>query len=179
MTILQPLQIRDVWLRNGGSPALSPIATGVSLAESNGWVEAVSPADDHGLWQINRIHFGTFGLTDKSVLNPDINAQVAITISSNGRNWAAWCTCWNDPGPNCGHGLLPVPQRGSPAWNRMIGVNAILGTASDTPAAPASTANLNSFTTAWNQVADLHGPYARATYATLSTITNQIGRLRP
>lgn len=179
MTILEPLQIRDVWIRNGGSPALSPIATGVSLAESNGWVQAVSPADDHGLWQINRIHFGAFGLTDQSVLDPDINAQVAIAISNNGRNWAAWCTCWINPKPNCGHGLLPVPQRDSPAWDRMIGVNAILGTASEPSAPPGPTDNLNAFTTAWNQVVDLHGRYARSTYATLSTITDQIGRLRP
>lgn len=179
MTIYSAIQIHEVWLRNGGSPALSPIATGVALAESNGWVEAVSPADDHGLWQINRIHFGTFGFTDRTVLDPDLNAQAAITISSNGRNWAAWCTCWSDPGTNCGHGYLPVPQRGTPAWNRMVGVNAILGTTTDAPTAAASTNNTHAFTTAWNQVAELHGPYARATYSTLSTITTQIGRLTP
>lgn len=179
MTILQPLEIRDVWLRNGGSPSLSPIATGVALAESNGWVQAISPADDHGLWQINRVHFGELGLTNASVLDPDVNAQAAITISSNARNWGPWCTCWNDPGPNCGHYLGPVPQKGSPAWDRMIGVNAILGTASDVPAPPSGTPNLNALTAAWTQLVDLHGPYARATYATLSTVTTQIGRLKP
>lgn len=179
MTTLLPLEIRDVWLRNGGSRTMSPIATGVSLAESDGWVEAISPVGDYGLWQINEIHFAELGLTTTSVLDPDVNAQAAITISGNATNWGPWCTCWNDPEPNCGHYLGPVPQRNSPAWDRMIGVNAILGTASDIPSAPSATPNLNALTAAWTQLVDLHGPYARATYGQLSTITTQIGRLTP
>jgi hypothetical protein len=179
VTQLELLEIRQVWLRNGGSPALSPIATGVSLAESNGWTQAISPVGDYGLWQINIANFGTYGLTTTSALDPNTNAQVAIAMSNNGRNWAPWCTCWTNPLRDCGHGYLPVPQKGSPAWDRLMGVNATLGTVTDTPPPAGGTPNSSAFQSAWNQVADLLGPYARSTYGTLSTINTQIGRLKP
>lgn len=177
MTVYSIPEIRQIWLRNGGSPALSPIAVAVCLAESNGWAEAVSPAKDYGLWQINIANFAHYGLTVSRAFNPDLNAQVAISMSSNGTNWAPWCTCWINPARDCGHGLLSMPQRDTPAWNRLAGVNAVLGTVTAAPASTASTPNAVGFTSAWNTVAELFGPYARSQHSTLSTIVTQIGNL--
>lgn len=177
MTTYPMTAVRQFWVANGGSPALAPIAVGVAFAESNGWAEAVSPADDHGLWQINRIHFAELGVTDASILDPNTNAQAAIRISGNGTNWAPWCTCWNNPKRDCGHGYLPVPQRDSPAWNRMIGAIAVFGSTYVPPTTAPPATNLHALTTAWGQVQALFGVYARATYNDLTTITEQIGRL--
>lgn len=177
MSVLSMVQVNQIWLRNSGSPAVSPIAVGVAFAESNGVSTAVSPADDHGLWQINRIHFASLGVNDQSILNVDTNAQAAIRISSNGTNWAPWCTCWINPARDCGHGYLPVPQRDTPAWNRTMGAIAVLGSNYVPPTSAPVTSNLNALSTAWGQVQALFGVYARTTWNDLNTIRDQIGRL--
>lgn len=134
-------------MRNGGARAHQLVAAAVSLAESGGNDHARSPSADSGLWQINDIHLSTYGVTVAQLMNPDVNARVAISISGNGSNWAAWCTCWVDPGPNCGHGYLPAPQPGSPAGNRLLeiagvgpavtavtgGVGGVIGVATQQP----------------------------------------------
>lgn len=178
MTQYSMIQVREIWLRNGGSPALSVIAVGVAFAESNGWSDAISPVKDYGLWQINAMHFASLQVTTTSILNPDINAQAAIIISGNGSNWAPWCTCWANPARDCGHGYLPVPQRGSPGYDRMIGAQAVFGTAPVVASGPVSTTGVNAVTNAWSQVGILHGTYARTMYGQLNNIHNAIGSLK-
>ena len=120
MTLYSPVAILRIWLRNGGNTNSQTLvaACAVALAESGGQSTAIGPAGDYGLWQINRVNFAHFGVNSTTVLNPDTNARIAIAMSSNGYNWAAWCTAWADPGPNCGHGLLRFPQPHSSAWYR-------------------------------------------------------------
>jgi hypothetical protein len=89
------------------------------MAESGGRSTAVSPSSDYGLWQINSLHFGDGIINASNWGNPDVNAREAIRLSGNGQNWAAWCTAWLNPGPNCGHGNLHDPQPGSPAFGQL------------------------------------------------------------
>lgn len=111
-------QIMAWWEQAGGNPTASPMMAAIAMAESGGNPDAVSPTDDYGLWQINTINFdGATGLGWGNWSDPVANARAAIALSGNGSNVAAWCTCWQDPAANCGHGYLSAPQPGTPAGN--------------------------------------------------------------
>src|SRR6266702_2798969 len=119
--------IAAAWRYAGGSWHHQVAACAVALAESGGRRYAISPSADYGLWQINAIHMGEYGLSWRNWMNPVANGHAAVGISHGGTNWAAWCTCWTNPYNNCGHGYLPWPQRGSPAWNQISRVQSVLG----------------------------------------------------
>lgn len=129
-------QIAYVWEHNGGSKRTVVLAVAVSLAESGGDTTAISPSSDYGLWQINSSNFAWLGLTAATALEANPNAQAAIRMSFNGDNWAPWCTCWVDPAANCGHGNLPYPQPGSPAYSHIATVARVLGTSPPVPPGP-------------------------------------------
>lgn len=120
-------QCAYVWEVNGGDKAKVVLAVAVSTAESGRDTTAISPSSDYGLWQINSANFGWLGLTASTALQANPNARAAIRMSGNGTNWAPWCTCWTDPAANCGHGNLPYPQPGSPAYSYIDAVAQALG----------------------------------------------------
>lgn len=132
------VDVAKIWARNGGATGrYALIATvAIAFAESGGDSLARSPSNDYGLWQINGIHFGDGIIDAGNWANVDVNAREAIKLSANGLNWAAWCTAWANPGPNCGHGFLGFPQAGSPAGMRVDQVSAALGSMAGTPAGP-------------------------------------------
>jgi hypothetical protein len=131
--ILTIPQCAYVWEANGGDKAHVIVAVAVSSAESSRDTTAISPSSDYGLWQINSSNFGWLGLTATTALEADPNAKAAIRMSGNGTNWAPWCTCWTDPANNCGHGFLPYPQAGSPAYGYINQVAAALHQSPPTP----------------------------------------------
>jgi hypothetical protein len=102
-------QLEQLWINAGGNPQVAPIAAAVAMAESGGNPNAISASNDYGLWQINSVHGA------QATLDIMANARAAVAISNNGQNWGPWCTCWVNPGANCGHFLGPQPQPGSPA----------------------------------------------------------------
>jgi hypothetical protein len=125
-----------VWEANGGDKAHVIVAVAVASAESGRNTNAISPSSDYGLWQINSSNFGWLGLTPSTALEADPNAKAAIRMSGNGSNWAPWCTCWVDPAANCGHGNLPYPEQGSPAYGWIDTVAKALGQSPPTPPPP-------------------------------------------
>lgn len=133
VTILTIPQIAWEWESNGGDKHHVVVACAVCLAESGGNTIAISPSSDYGLWQINSSNFGWLGLTTTTALEAGPNARAAIRMSGNGTNWAPWCTCWTDPAANCGHGNLPYPQPGSPAYSHIDEVAQALGVTPPTP----------------------------------------------
>lgn len=133
MAVLTIPQIAWEWENNGGSKRTVVLAVAVSLAESGGDTAAISPSSDYGLWQINSSNFGWLGLDTTTALEPGPNARAAIRMSFNGDNWAPWCTCWVDPVANCGHGNLPYPQQGSPAYDHIAEVASVLGVSPPRP----------------------------------------------
>jgi hypothetical protein len=171
MTTLTVNQIRDYWERNGGGPATVVDAVAVALAESGGRTDAISPSGDYGLWQINRIHFGTYGIDARNWSDPNVNAAAAAGISSSGYNWAAWCTCWTDPRDNCGHGFLAHPQPGSPAAAEIpfvsgsLNINQLL--------VPADT-GLNGCKAAWGELQSLIGHTARSEWNAIAAANNKV-----
>ena len=119
MTVWSWDQIWNIWVDNGGDRNTAVWAAAVATAESGGNDQAVSLSDDWGLWQINAIHFAEFHTWAGAVLEPNLNARIAIAISQNGHNWAPWCTAWHPSRVRfCGSGYLPSPEVGSPAWSK-------------------------------------------------------------
>lgn len=175
MTRLDPGHIAYYWEHNLGSPFAVVPAVAVALAESGGDTNAVSPSDDHGLWQINRIHFGALGLNDRNVYDPNVNAWAAIQVSNRGRNWAPWCTAWVNPGRDCGHGQLSVPQEGSPAGSNLLYVAHTLnvqGVAAGPVGPPPSAANQDAAAGAWGDVQRFLGGDAATRYNRMQSIGN-------
>lgn len=155
-------QLAQLWLSVGGSTHTMVDAVAIALAESGGDPTAVSPSHDYGLWQINTINFPAYHLTVDSAFDPVRNAEVAYSISGGGSNWAAWCTAWDNPGPNCGHGYLPHVQLLSAAGARLSEVGGVLRTSPPAPVPTGPTANLDSVTAAWGHLQRMMGSWAPA-----------------
>lgn len=178
MTVYNISQLADVWVRYGGDPRFRAIAAGVATAESGGNQYATSPSSDYGLWQINSIHFGSIGINAVNWSNDDVQAHAAISLSSNGTNWAAWCTCWSNPGPNCGHGYLPYPQNPSPAYGPWQNAQGILGTGRTQITGTGPVSGINAATDAWNQARNLFGVNGRNISADYGAIATAIERMK-
>lgn len=158
--ILDAKQMQNLWVRNGGDPARALVMISIARAES-GWESTiVSPSDDHGLWQINRDHFSEYGVNDSTVLDIDTNCRIAISLSGNGFNVAPWCTCWQNPGVNCGNGLLRDPQPGTPAALEIPLVAAALSVAVPSDPAPVQATQTSDVHAAWEQLGETLGPWA-------------------
>lgn len=180
MTNLDPSTIAYYWEHQGGNPNTTLYAVSVAWAESGGRTDAVSPSDDHGLWQINRVHFGELGLTDTSVLDPNVNAWAAIRISGNGANWGPWCTAVRNIS-DCGRIVISAPQSGSAAANQEAFVNDYFVThgirAAGAPP-PGWTPNPTGIEPAWSQLQRFLGDDAKTRYRQMDSIFNAIRRVR-
>jgi hypothetical protein len=175
MTVYSIPNVAAIWERNGGASSHVTVAVSVSMAESGGNSNARSPSNDWGLWQINATNFGTLGVNEADILDPDVNARCAIRMSGNGTNWAPWCTCWDNPGRDCGHGYLPNPQSGSPAGNQVIHVAAVLGISGAlAPSASSGGGNIAPVQSAWNGFNDFTGAYARHNFGAINVTRSRI-----
>lgn len=83
-------QLETLWTTEGGKPGARQLAAAIALAESGGDSQAenhnTDGSIDRGLWQINSVHgvLSTFSIPG--------NTLAAISISSDGSNWAPWTT---------------------------------------------------------------------------------------
>lgn len=153
-------------------------AVAVSLAESGGNTGAVSPSDDWGLWQINAANFWWLGVTAADMLDGNKNARVAIRMSGNGTNWAPWCTCWANPGRDCGHGHLAYPQAGSPAYREIPRVTAALGGGmGEGGGGPPPTSGHDAVDSAWRSVQYMTSTWAGWQYRSIKDTQRRIKEL--
>lgn len=121
----------------------------IIAAESGFNTNAVSRSGDYGLWQINTIHFGD-GIIDRGNWDqPGTSTHEAAVLSGHGANWAAWCTAWADPGPNCGHGNLPHIQPGSAAYNHLDEIAPFLRTSASIPPPGGPASGIDAVTNSW------------------------------
>lgn len=170
MTVHTPVQIGQIWTANGGQAAKAYIAVAVALAESGGNDLAVSPAGDYGLWQINEANFPNLGINQTEAFDPNVSAKVAVRMSGNGTNWAAWCTAWPPPAESCGHGLVVVPAKGSPAYSHLDALGtepqaAILAVAISHPTSHEDAAKAE-----WANVQDLFTGYGAGRWESFAQI---------
>ena len=79
--------LEKLWEEAGGSSGEAFMAAEIAMAESGGRQYALSPTNDYGYWQINGVHGPA-----QATFNPLGNAEAAIAISDNGRDWYPWTT---------------------------------------------------------------------------------------
>jgi hypothetical protein len=87
-------QLEQLWIQNGGSKSLAPVAAAIAEAESGGNAAATNPTDNNGtqtswgLWQISN---GTHGQPVPNILDPNVNAGQAVgKYAASG--WQPWGT---------------------------------------------------------------------------------------
>lgn len=177
MARLSPNEIARTWLANGGARSVVVIATAVSVAESGGDTDAISPSNDYGLWQINTVNFRALGVNTVTVRDRDVNARCAIRLSGNGTNWKDWCTCWEQPRGNCGHGYLPVPQPSSPAGRDIAYAAQALNESPPDLGPVANSTDEGSIHYAWQYFTNLVGPFSRQLYSDMANLNAAVRRL--
>lgn len=150
LTVYNFEELVGLWESNGGAVAHAETAAAIALAESSGDTTAIDntakpdkpnyhpPASGNlpeysvGLWQINIV--AHTGLTEAEMLDPDQNAQAAISISGNGASFDAWSTYTsgayraflggaNNPSEN----IVPPPSAAAVQATNPAGVNAAWG----------------------------------------------------
>lgn len=98
-------ELKELWIKNGGSPADAATAAAIAMAESGGRATARNTnkngSVDIGLWQINSVHRGAFGLPkdlqafEAFLTNPNNNAKAAVAIKKV-QGWNAWVAYKNN-----------------------------------------------------------------------------------
>jgi hypothetical protein len=169
VTNLGPREIAPYWLSNGGTQGTVVVAVAVALAESGGDPAAVSPSGDYGLWQINAGHQSLAPNLWPRILEPGINADFAVHISSNGSNWRDWVTCYANIAQSGYSSFLAAPEAGSAAANYLAFVASELGRATPpgqtpppyVPPAPV-TPGRGGMESAWQAVQDWHNQHSPA-----------------
>jgi hypothetical protein len=156
----------------------------IAAAESGGDTLAISPSHDYGTWQINRIHFGDGIINAGNWTVQRIQVAEMFRLSAGMTNWAAWCTAWLNPGPNCGHGNLPNIQAGSAAWAQKDQVSADISRMRGTPppgqAPPPTPPDLQAeraLSREFAQIRHYCAVIAPAQYRALTGITRQLNSL--
>jgi Lysozyme like domain len=95
MSTLTYAQLEGLWINNGGSKAVAPLAAAIAEAESSGNTAATSANPDGGinvgLWQLDTKGKGA-GHTVADLKDPATNAAVAVQGSNDGTDWSAWET---------------------------------------------------------------------------------------
>jgi hypothetical protein len=140
---LSTQQLAELWKSQGGQPRQASMAAAVASLESGGRPTAHNLSrieDSRGLWQINVRAHPTWAVRD--LYNPRVNAQAAIAISRNGRDWSPWTTA--------GRARARVAQGGSVIVQRPGG-DAALGDAAGAVAGAASSV-WDSVAGTWRQV---------------------------
>lgn len=95
MTVYSYAQLEQLWINNGGSSALAPVAAAIAEAESGGNPQATNPTDNNGtqtswgLWQISN---GTHSQPVPNILDPNVNAAQAVDKYKAAGGWSPWGT---------------------------------------------------------------------------------------
>lgn len=155
MTQYDAAQVAQLWIANGGDPAAEVAAVAIATAESALNSAAVG-GGGYGLWQAQAAyHFGDGVIGWNNWTDPNVQAREAIKVSVNGRNWAAWCTAWDDPDRDCGHGTLASPQAASPAGQLMAATASAINSQTLAPNPPAATSNRDQAAGAWSDLVNI------------------------
>lgn len=91
-------QLEQLWISQGGNPAMAPIMAAIALAESTGNPQAYNGTDpyggSYGIFQINGSHTSTYGgaFNVNNLYDPAYNTQAAIQLSGNGVHLTPWST---------------------------------------------------------------------------------------
>jgi Lysozyme like domain len=88
-------QLEQLWINNGGSPALAPVAAAIAEAESGGNPQAENTKDNNGTqtsWGLWQISDGTHSQPVPGILDPNTNAAQAVAKYQAAGGWSPWGT---------------------------------------------------------------------------------------
>lgn len=100
-------QFAQFWIQAGGNPAMAPIAAALGMAEGSSDPYGINPdsggSQSAGIWQINSSNWPALikaGIINspQDLTDPIKNAEAAIFISGNGKNFHPWTTFWSNDG---------------------------------------------------------------------------------
>jgi hypothetical protein len=85
-------ELQQLWINNGGNPALAPVMAAIAMAESTG--DAGNTTGDggtsYGLYQVHWTVHPQFN--PMQLLDPNYNTNAAIQLSGNGQDLSPWTT---------------------------------------------------------------------------------------
>lgn len=121
------LQVADYWIAAGGPRSRATEWVAISLGESSYDDSVVSSAGAIGLWQIMPFNAAPHGVTVDDLYNPLINARVAVAMSGQGTNCAAWDSCYANINASGRYAFLGWPEQGSADYDNLQVVSVQLG----------------------------------------------------
>lgn len=127
MTVHSARDIADIWTRAAGSSERAVEWTAIAMGESSLDDQVVSSAGAIGLWQIMPFNAHWGGGTVSDLYDPEYNAKVAVLMSGNGANCAAWDSCYLDINRSGRYSYLGYPERGSADWNNIPVAAGLIG----------------------------------------------------
>ena len=129
-------EVAKYWTGAGGAANRQVEWVAISMGESGLDDAAVSPDGAIGLWQIMpfNAHYGGGSVGD--LYDPAYNAKVAVIMSSNGANCAAWDSCYADIGRSGRYSYLSYPEKGSADYANIAIAGVAIGVDATSSALP-------------------------------------------
>lgn len=127
MTVRTAREVAAAWERAGGPASNAVEWVAIAMGESSLDDAAVSSAGAIGAWQIMPFNASTGGGSVNDLYNLDYNAKVAVLMSGNGVNCAAWDSCYADIYRSGRYNYLGYPEHGSADFNNIPIAAALLG----------------------------------------------------
>lgn len=136
MTVHSARDVAAVWEQQAGSSERSVEWVAIAMGESGLNDQAVSPAGAIGWFQIMPFNAHWGGGTVSDLYDPVYNTRVAVLMSGNGANCAAWDSCYLDINRSGRYSYLGYPERGSADWNNLPVAAALIGSGALASALP-------------------------------------------
>lgn len=136
MTVHTARDVAALWTQAAGSSERAVEWVAISMGESSLDDAAVSSAGAIGLFQIMPFNAHWGGGTVNDLYDPAYNTRVAVLMSANGANCAAWDSCYLDINRSGRYSYLGYPERGSADWNNLPVAAALIGSGALASALP-------------------------------------------
>lgn len=144
---MTPAQAARYWEGAGGPASRTVEWVAIGIGESSLETGAVSPAGAIGWLQIMPFNATAYGFAPNDMKQPDLCAWVALQMSGQGTNCAAWDSAYRNIYATGRYRFLGWPEQGSADYTNMAYVAAELGgrylRGMTGPAAPGIDTSLN------------------------------------
>lgn len=130
MTVHSALDVAHIWVQAGGPQSRTVEWVAIAMGESSLDDQVVSPAGAIGLYQIMPFNAQYGGGSVSDLYDPVYNTRVAVIMSSDGANCAAWDSAYADINRSGRYALLNWPERGSADFNNIPIAAGLIGSGS-------------------------------------------------
>jgi hypothetical protein len=167
MATMDPYQIANVWLANGGARNRLVGAVSVALAASGGNPEMSTVDGRYGLWGITDKVARKAQVPTADLLDPDAATRLAILLSGNGTNWGLWSVAWAPDATPSRSAQVLWPQPGSVAWQQLPVAQVTVGNWDGVDYADTYGDALNDFGYAWNTLSWVMTTWMASAYSSI------------